>query len=457
MASIYISAAHKSSGKTTVTLGICRALKRRGITVQPFKKGPDYIDPIWHGQASGNACYNLDYHMMTNDEINQLFIEQSADSDISIIEGNKGLYDGMDLEGSDSNAALAKQLKVPVVLVIDTLGMTRGIAPLIQGYCAFDSSVAIAAIILNKVGGPRHESKLRDVLARYTKIPVIGAIYKNDQLAILERHLGLIPANESDGAESRIDSIADIIESQVDLDAFISVANKAKEITTVRDSTTIAEVHDGAGLRIGIANDKAFGFYYQQDRDSLRNSAAEIISLDMTKNVLPDLDGLIIGGGFPEFFIEELSENRRMIEGLQTSIEQGLPVYAECGGLMYLCRTIVWNELSGRMVGVLPADAVMTRKPVGRGYAILKNQTVTSSNEAADTYFGHEFHHSHLENLADGLNFAFKVERGHGIDGVNDGYIYKNVLASYCHRRGTGKSGWITPFLQKAREYSRAH
>ena len=184
MSTLYLSAAHKSSGKTTLTLGLCRALSNRGMKVQAFKKGPDYIDPIWHGLAARRPSYNLDFHMMREAEIEDLFMRHVGDSDIALIEGNKGLYDGMDVEGSNSNAALAKLLGAPVVLVLDTIGMTRGIAPLILGYQAFDPAVNIAGVILNKVGGPRHEGKLREVIARYTDVPVLGSVYKSERMAI---------------------------------------------------------------------------------------------------------------------------------------------------------------------------------------------------------------------------------------------------------------------------------
>ncbi len=458
MASLYISAAHKSSGKTTVTLGLCRALRNRGLAVQAFKKGPDYIDPIWHGLAAGKPSYNLDFRLMERPEIDALYARHAGNADIAIVEGNKGLYDGMDLEGRDSNAALAKQLDLPVILVVDTIGITRGVAPLLLGYQAFDRNVKIAGVILNKVGGPRHEEKLRQVIARYTNLPILGAIHKDPRLAIEERHLGLVPGNESDEAERRIEAIAQAITEQVDLEALLAVAAKAPP---ARPQPEMRPSRPGSDkpVRIAIARDRAFGFYYQEDIDSLISAGAELLPVDCLKDAaLPQADGLIIGGGFPESFIAELSANQPLREDIRHAAEAGLPVFAECGGLMYLSRSIAWGERKGDMVGLIPGDTVMGPRPVGRGYASLEpTDSAPLDSSGQGEIPAHEFHHSHLENLPDGLTYAYKVARGHGIDGRNDGFIHHNLLAAYCHRRGSGPRGWITPFLAKARAYAAQH
>lgn len=445
MPHLYLSAAHKSSGKTTLTLGLCRALANRGVKVQAFKKGPDYIDPIWHGLAARRPSYNLDFHMMRKAEIEALFARHSGAADVSLIEGNKGLYDGMDVEGSNSNAALAKLLGAPVVLVLDTVGMTRGIAPLILGYLAFDPAVNIAGIILNKVGGPRHEGKLREVIARYTQVPVLGVVYKNEQMAIAERHLGLVPGNEAAAADARIEAIAGIVAAQVDIDQLLEIAARAP--VPVKPRAPKAAL---TGIRIAYAHDRAFGFYYQEDLDTLRDSGVELIPLNTLEATrLPDVDGLLLGGGFPEMFIEELAANAALRQDIARQIEAGLPVYAECGGLMYLARSIRWKARLGEMVGVLPGDVVMGDRPVGRGYAEVRETPAAPWTAQPDAIPAHEFHYSHLENLPDGLNYAYQVLRGHGMDGHRDGYVYRNLLAAYCHRRGTGEQGWIAPFLEK--------
>jgi cobyrinic acid a,c-diamide synthase len=459
MSHLYLSAAHKSSGKTTLTLGLCRALRKRGMRVQAFKKGPDYIDPIWHGCASGQPSYNLDFHMMREAEIRDLYARHASQADIALIEGNKGLYDGMDLEGSNSNAALAKLLGAPVVLVLDTVGMTRGIAPLILGYQAFDRDVDIAGVILNKVGGPRHEEKLRAVIERYTEVPVLGAVRQDTTLGIAERHLGLVPGNESEEAEARIEAIAARVAEQVDLDALLSIAATAQHARPAAQTppahTTPAQAKAAnERLRLAYAHDRAFGFYYQEDLDTLRAAGVELVPLDTLRDsLLPAVDGLLIGGGFPEMFITELAANAGLRADIHAAVERGLPVYAECGGLMYLSRSLRWDERRGDMVGVLPGDVVMDARPVGRGYAELEETEAAPWPPQASPIPSHEFHYSRLENLAPEMIYAYRVRRGHGITGEHDGFVHRNLLASYCHRRGSGEQGWIAPFLDKLRAH----
>ena len=448
MSRLFISAAHKSSGKTTVTLGLCRALKNRGLRVQAFKKGPDYIDPIWHGLASGRPSYNLDFHMMGTEEISPLFQRHAGPSDIALIEGNKGLYDGMDLEGSNSNAALAKLLKAPVVLVLDTVGMTRGVAPLILGYQAFDRDVDIAGVILNKVGGPRHEEKLRAVIERYTDVKVLGAVRLDPSLAIVERHLGLIPGNEAEAAEARVEAIAARIAEQVDLDALLDLAGRAPQLPETRQVPLPLQVPPG--LTLAYAHDRAFGFYYQEDLDTLRDLGVHLVPLDtLADPCLPECDGLLLGGGFPEMFLAQLEANASLRADIRRAIEGGLPTYAECGGLMYLARSIRWKEQRGEMVGVVPGDVAMGERPVGRGYATLEETADAPWPPATRPVPAHEFHYSRLENLPEGLAYAYRVRRGQGIDGARDGFVHRNLLAAYCHRRGSGEAGWIGPFLTK--------
>lgn len=444
---MFISAAHKSSGKTTLTLGLAAALAARGHVVQTFKKGPDYIDPLWHSMAAGRRCYNLDFHMMSRDEIDARFTHASTGARISLIEGNKGLYDGLDLDGSNSNAALAKQLQAPVVLVIDARGMTRGVAPLILGYQAFDPAVKIAGVILNQLGGSRHESKLRAVIEHYTEARVIGAVQFDRALQIAERHLGLVPANEADAARARIARVAESVAAQVDLQQLLGIADDAPAW-----AATIATCAAQAPSRprIAIAQDAAFGFYYGEDLDALA-AEAELVPFDTLQDAaLPEAEGLIIGGGFPEMFMDALADNVSLRNDIRRKIEAGLPTYAECGGLMYLSRSLAYQGQRRDMVGVVPGDTVMHERPVGRGYARLQPTGEDRWAEAA-VIPAHEFHYSSLENLPADASYAYKVLRGHGIDGTHDGYQTHNLLAGYVHRRGCGAQGWIAPFLNQVR------
>jgi len=461
MPNIYISAAHKSSGKTTVSIGICSALTQNGIIVQPFKKGPDYIDPLWLSQATGRSCYNLDFFTTPKSEILKNYQNQYSDSDIAIVEGNKGLFDGMDLHGTDSNAAMAKMLNSPIVLVIDTSGMTRGVAPLVLGYQSFDENLNIVGVILNKVGGSRHESKLISVLQEYTNVPVVGSIWRNDALNIDERHLGLIPSNEQSESQNIILKISEIIKEQVDLDLFcelsgLDLSNSGCHSSTLLDSITIKK--QTSNIKIGILKDAAFGFYYPDDLEIIKEAGVELIFIDaLNDSQLPNIDGLFIGGGFPETHMVELSSNTSFINSVYDFIESNGVVYAECGGLMYLARSLTWDDKHCKMCGVIPADVTMHEKPQGRGYIKLVETSqmpwpeidnVSDDHELS----AHEFHYSRLENLPQDSIFAYEVLRGTGIDGKHDGFVYKNLLANYAHMRNVGNNHWTERFLAKIKQ-----
>lgn len=466
MSRFLVSAAHKSSGKTTVSIGLCAALTARGLKVQAFKKGPDYIDPMWLAQASGRPCFNLDPYLMTSEQISASFARFSAFADISLVEGNKGLYDGLALDGSNSNAALAQLLELPVVLVLDARGMTRGIAPLILGYQAFDARIRIAGVILNQLGGSRHEAKLRAVIEHYTDVTVLGAIAHDPQLALIERHLGLIPNQECDDAAKHVQTIGQRIAEQVDLDKIIDLAHSAASLPELTASRPVAvgavDAIPAEPLRLGIMRDKAFGFYYPDDLLALQAAGAELVPVNAVQDsALPPVDGLFIGGGFPEVFMPELQANAALRSNIRNAIEAGLPVYAECGGLMYLARTLRWKDAQVDMVGALPVDVLMHERPVGRGYVTLQTTPdapwLTATESAGQTLRGHEFHYSSLENVPPGLKFAYQVLRGHGIDGQRDGVVYRNVLASYAHLRTGAGSDWAVQFVNFVRRRKMAN
>lgn len=455
---VLISAAHKSSGKTTVSIGLCAALRKRGISVQPYKKGPDYIDPMWLSKASGRPCRNLDFYLMSHDEVLTSFVRHS--SEFNLVEGNKGLYDGLALDGSNSNAALAKTLDLPVVLVIDARGMTRGIAPLILGYQAFDRDINIAGVILNNLGGSRHESKLREVIAHYTDVPVIGAIQHDARLTIVERHLGLMPSNESKESLARIDALGEAIEQQVDLDKLLALSHKSP-LAFPQFTGSAAAVPAPTKVRIGIAQDRAFGFYYADDLDALTTAGAEIVPFDTTRDAhLPKVDALFIGGGFPEVFAAELEANTTMRDDIRQAIDNGMPAYAECGGLMYLSRQISYRGKTHAMVGAIPGDITMHNKPVGRGYVHLAEEADHpwhGKSEPLKNIRAHEFHYSSLSNLPADAKFAYRVTRGHGIDGKHDGYMKNNLLASYTHLRSVADNAWAKRYVSYIRKVTQSN
>jgi cobyrinic acid a,c-diamide synthase len=460
VAHLYISAAHKSSGKTTVSVGLAAALSRRGKQVQTFKKGPDYIDPLWLQKATDRPCYNLDFNTMSRDEIETLFGQYLSVSDIGLIEGNKGLYDGVALDGSDSNAALAVMLHAPVILVIDVNGITRGIAPLLVGYRAFGPDVHITGVIFNKVVSGRQEEKLRASVERYTDMAVVGSIPRNENLLAPERHLGLVPPNESDRAYERINELAMIMEKSVDIDRLHDISQMAPPPRP--SPIVVSPIETSAKVRIAIARDSAFGFYYADDLDALQAAGAELTFFNsLSDEKLPSVDGLFLGGGFPETHMQDLQENASLRHDIKAAAKNGLPIYAECGGLMYLAKSISWKGETADMVGFIPGTVRMHDKPQGRGLVRVSETgqgrwSKFSENDQPAIIMAHEFHYASLDGLPDDTVYAHKILRGHGIDGTNDGIVLNNVQAGFCHHRTTLQNDWAIRFVDFVRRCKNA-
>ncbi len=470
---IFIAAAHKSSGKTTVSVGLGRALSARGRCVRMFKKGPDYIDPLWHALASGQASYNLDFNTQEQEEILSLFASRAKGADIAVIEANKGLHDGLSLDGSDSNAALAKLLNAPVVLVIDTEGITRGIAPLLLGYRAFDKEVRIAGVILNKVAGPRHEAKLRAAVEHYTDLEVLGAVRRNAALVLQERHLGLTTPGDETRRQAWVDAIGQRVAEQVDLGRIEAIAQAVPPLQVpALEPEAAAGVPEsdtgttGAGrvLRLAVARDAAFCFTYADDLERFEALGVELVFFSPMHDArLPEnIDGLFLPGGFPETHMRVLEQNADMRHAVRAAIEAGLPAYAECGGLMYLARAIRWRDEVAAMCGVVPGEAVMHDRPQGRGIIHLRPTGAApwSPHEGGEGVLrAHEFHHASLEGLPASLQHAWQVVRGQGMGGAADGVLLHNLIAGFAHLRGTRQSPWVdafTAFMQQCRQQRRA-
>ncbi|MDJ0957854.1 MAG: hydrogenobyrinic acid a,c-diamide synthase (glutamine-hydrolyzing) [Arenicellales bacterium] len=450
MASLLISATRKSSGKTSIGIGLAALLHSRGDEVQTFKKGPDYIDSMWLSRASQRPCINLDFYTMARNEIERVYNLYRTGAGVVIVEGNKGLFDGMDVKGSDCNAALSKLLDLPIILLVDANGITRGIAPLLHGYTTFDKDIRIAGIVLNKVAGDRHERKLRDAIAHYTDIEVLGVIHRSKEMEIEERHIGLVPSNEDQIAQRRVQRIADVLSQSVDVDKILALTTDRVPIPARRSASS--EVVKSS-ISIGVAQDEAFGFYYPDDLAKMTQLGVQIEYFDTIRDgALPPVDALFIGGGFPEFYLDELEKNTRLKADIRRFIDDGNPVYAECGGLMYLCRDITFRGKTGSMVGAIQANANMKTKPVGRGYVQLqetsKHPWPEAGGDPPEELPVHEFHYSHLENVGDGVEFAYKVTRGVGIKDGFDGLVYKNILATYTHHRNVGCNHWVERFVK---------
>ncbi len=447
---IVISAPHGRSGKTTVSIGLSAALSRRGLRVQPFKKGPDYIDTSWLTTASKNQCRNLDMFLMGEDGVKNLFGMANRKADISIIEGNTGLYDSIDIEGKNSTANLSRVLDAPVILVINSARMTRSIAALVNGFMNFEPDINIAGVILNNVSGSRHEAKLRAALEYYSAVEVLGSIPRSPSLGIPERHLGLIPQGENSEFLPIIETIGNIVESNVNIDRIIEISrnapqlsNKTQDARCKMQNLKLATCNLSLKVKIGVVMDRAFSFYYPENFEALKNAGAEIVFLNALEDrFLPDVDALYIGGGFPEMFTDELEDNESLRKDIKNAVEDGMPVYAECGGLMYLSRSISWNGKTKEMVGAIPCDTEMTKRLQAHGYVILQDKV--SGLEIR----GHEFHYSRIRNLGD-VSFLYKVIRGKGIDGEHDGIVYKNVIASYSHIHTMGAQLWAEDFMDR--------
>ncbi|MBK5936558.1 cobyrinate a,c-diamide synthase [Halorhodospira halophila] len=450
-ARLYLSALHKGSGKTSLSVGLAAALIRQGVGVRPYKRGPDYIDPGWLTLASGHPCRNLDHHTMARDEI-RAEVAGAGDS-LALIEGNKGLHDGVDPGGRDSNAALAAELQAPIVLIVDTRGMTRGIAPTVLGHAGFDPQAPVAGVILNRVGGSRHERKLRQALETYTDLPVFGAVPDDRTLHIDAPYLGLIPAAEQAQAQRVIDRWADRAETHLDLDGLQALAATAPPLPAPARPATLGRAAD---VDIGIAHDRAFNFYYPGDLEALERAGARLHWIDLISDTrLPALDGLILGGGFPERHAAELAANQAMRRAVARLAAAGLPVYAECGGLLYLCRQLHTHDGYHTMAGVFPVDAEMTDRPQGHGYMTLHASPQAPWNPGAGTAGipAHEFHYSRLRApLPQELPCAYLVDRGQGLGGGRDGLVTGNTLASYAHLRHT----WATPWAERFVDFVRA-
>lgn len=446
----FIGAPRGRSGKTTVSIAIGRALTKRGLAVQPFKKGPDYIDPSWLALACGRSCSNLDSFLMREEVLMASFARRSLDADLVFVEGSMGLFDSPEPDGRGSVAWLSRMLQAPVILVVNAERMTRSIAALVSGFQHFEPGTNVSGVILNHVSGSRHEQKLLDAVKHYCGIPVLGVVPRDPGLTITERHLGLTPSVEDDEAEAVVQTICDKVGSYLNLNAIVAIARQAPEVSI---ADTLHTFKQGPAGRIGVIMDRAFSFYYPENVEALREAGADIVPIDaISDRRLPDIDGLYIGGGFPELYLSELEANHGIRADIAARIEDGLPTYAECAGLMYLCRAIRWQGKRYEMVGVIPAEVEFSRRPEGHGYAEMKVRAKNPWFTPGCVLRGHEFHHSKLipgETLA----AACKVNRGHGIDGRGDGFFYRNLFASYMHIHALGVPQWVHSFVSLASQH----
>jgi cobyrinic acid a,c-diamide synthase len=420
------------------------------MAVQPFKKGPDFIDPMWLSAAAGRRCRNLDFFMAGRERIVETFVRHSRGADLSLVECNHGLHDGLDLEGSDSSAALARLLEAPVLLVVNAARLTRGIVPLLLGHIEFERDVRIAGIVLNRVSSRRQEEKIRAALGRYCDVPVLGVLPYRPELEIAERHLGLTPLLEDPALASRLDGFDRAVEDGLDLDAIVRIAGTAPAVDAGEPPANLPIA--GKDVRLAVAMDRAFNFYYPENLEALEAAGAELVTFSpLADRHLPSVDGLYLGGGFPEFFMDEIEGNVSLRRELHRAIGEGLPVWAECGGLMYLARRMHWRGRSAPMVGVFPCEVEMSERPAGHGYVELEEAGEGPWPQEARRLRGHEFHHSRVTGLDEGSAFAYRTLRGNGTISGRDGLVAANCIATYTHLHHDGAPFWAEEFVSFVR------
>jgi len=443
-----IAALAGDAGKTLVSLGITAALQRRGVRVAPFKKGPDYIDAAWLGVAAGRPAHHLDTFLMPDAGVLTALVRGSAGADLALIEGNRGLFDGADERGTHCTAALARRVGAPIVLVVDATKATRSLAALVLGCRALDPGAPLAGVILNRVGNERHARVARAAITNEAGIPVLGAVPRLDFDPLPARHLGLRTPEEHPATRRALDGLRAVIEAAVDLDALERLAATAPALPAPETPPPTP----APTVRVGVLRDAAFSFYYPENLAALEAAGAELVPLSpLADATVPAIDALYAGGGFPEEHAAALAENTPFRRALAARIRAGLPAWAECGGLMYLARSLRRDGVEHPMVGALPIAVEQTSRPQGHGYVEgrvdAKNPFLTPGTRLR----GHEFHYSRLVEAAAPPATALSLDRGVGIGRGRDGVVGGRVLASYLHLFAPGIPEWAPALVRAAR------
>lgn len=452
---LVLAGTHSGVGKTTLTLGLLAALRRRGLKVQPFKVGPDYIDPGLHRVAAGQASHNLDSWMGTAEEVRQLFYKRTVACDISIVEGVMGLYDGAKGQGeAGSTAQVAKLLNAPVILVFSAKGLARSAAALISGYRSFDSNLNVCGVIANGVGSTRHREFIRETLEGELGIPLLGALGNHKEIVMPQRHLGLLPASENKDLETVIEHLAGIMEEEIDIDKLLLLA---QDSLPLEEKELPPNPQPISGVRLAVARDEAFNFYYEDSLDYLKELGAELLYFSpLSHRELPkNIDGILIGGGFPEEFLPTLAANQFMKQQIVDCYHRGMPIYAECGGLMFLCQSICTRsgeEFPG--VGLVPARVKMANKLAALGYVRAKMISSNILGEPGMELKGHEFHWSTMSDLPHAA--AYRLTGGRGEENRLEGYAKENLLASYVHLHFRYNQAAAMNFLAACRNYQQS-
>ncbi|MGB3211567.1 MAG: cobyrinate a,c-diamide synthase [Desulforhopalus sp.] len=442
------------SGKSVVAVGITAAFARRDRKIVPFKKGPDYIDAGWLQLAARRRCYNLDPFLMTQEAIHQSFEQHSSDAELLVVEGNRGLYDGVDALGGYSTAELAVTLDLPVLLVVNCSKTTRTVAAMVLGCQQFDKRIDIRGVVLNQIATERQRLLITESVENYTTIPVLGSIPRLKRDIFPMRHLGMIPHQEYGDSDGALDFLADLVAENIDLDRVETIMGPVPE-SAVHVTGDQVKLTDTAlpKVKIGILQDAAFQFYYSENLEALEKAGAQLIPMDaMRDTFVPELDGLYIGGGFPETSARELAANRTFRQSVKEAADNGLPIYAECGGLIYLSQSILLDGEEFPLVGVFPVRFEMSAKPQAHGYTIFQVEKKNAFYDQGQEVKGHEFRYSRILDWQGSVDqLALKMVRGNGFMDGRDGLTYKNVLALYTHVHAVGTPEWADNFVRQCR------
>ncbi|MEZ6852477.1 cobyrinate a,c-diamide synthase [Halodesulfovibrio aestuarii] len=476
---LIIAGLNGGTGKTITSLGTTRAWSRKGKCIKPFKKGPDYIDAKWLALASQHPCTNLDPYLLNNATLKALFATAAAGYEGALIEGNRGLFDGKDITGTCSTAELARIINTPVILAMDCTKMTRTAAAILTGMLNFEDDLHIAGVILNRTATDRHRSILRQTIEYYTDVPVLGCLPKIKHNPIPERHMGLISNAEYAGTNSALEEVADIIEDHLDVEMMWEIASAAPEFSTQPNVWDIAEqaitganstptidtpcattmplcpeVKPTMAPRIGYVHDDALWFYYDENLQALQHAGAQLVRLSITSDKdWPQIDALYLGGGFPETMHESITANKKICEHVRGLAESGMPIYAECGGFMYLSKALVQEKSTSSMAGVLPVQTQLCKQPQGLGYIDAEVIKANPYHPLGSVVRGHEFHYSKCIIENEQPTFGFRLSKGFGMGERLDGLIYKNVFASYTHLFALGEPHWAVNFVRAAQEF----
>lgn len=443
---IVLAGTGSAVGKTTIATGIMKALSEK-YRVQPFKAGPDYIDTSYHTLATGNNSRNIDSFFMSDGQIRTSFERglKTSKADFGIIEGVRGLYEGISPIGDVGNtASIAKALDSPVILIINSRSLVKSAAAIVIGFKTLDPSIRIDGVILNQVKNKRHYLKTKEAIETLAKTDVIGGIKRDEAIKVEQRHLGLVPAVERENLLNYIEKWGEVIKENIDLDALISIMKNAGKLPEGREETWRQE--NRKKVKIGVAMDEVFTFYYTENLEALKANNAQIVEFSPYKDEeAPDVDGIYFGGGYPEIFAKELESNQSMRRSVLKFYEDGNPIYGECGGLMYLTNSINGNK----MCGIFNYESQMTKNVQGLSYVIAETQKDNPITKKGEIFRGHEFHYSKV--LLNGKpEFAFKILRGRGIKGELDGLISKNTIASYLHTHTAACPNFASNFTQSA-------